>query len=300
VQPVPVLPPLLGPDAVRFLSVFAPVTGPFLWFAPYPTLRDVAKRGTTAGLPPLNYFCMMVTGVVWTAYGILASMDYTIIIPNLCFGLCGAFYTAIFLRHDSGQYPTKDYLNFSFAIMFSVVAIMLAPPTVVSRARVQAALGWGGSGVVVALFAGPLQVMGDVVTTGSTRDLPLPMALASLLSTILWTAYGGLVVRDRFVWVPNALGLVCSAAQLALLAVYGCDKGAAKEEEEEFLQEDVLDDVIDDISMAGVTSSRIDDHVLELLSPRSIAPASPLLSPRSPERARTPPELAPASSSLAV
>ena len=58
-------------------------------------------------------------------------------------------------------------------------------------------------------------------TGGSTRNLPFPMAVATVVNCVLWLMYGSLVTHDPFVWAPNVLGLTSGLVQLALFARYG-------------------------------------------------------------------------------
>ena len=210
----------VGPGGARLFLRFAPpASGLLLWFAPLPTMRDVVRRGSTGGLPPLPYFSMLASGLLWAAYGAVLA-DWTIIVPNAACGAAGACYSAVFYRYDSQRFATRRY-SASVLLCFAFVAFVVTSPSFSHEAK-QDTLGWLGSALVVAMFAGPLQVMRRVVRHRSTRDLPLPMCLATVVNTCLWTAYG-VTQRDAFVWAPNLLGLGSGIAQLCLFARYGVD-----------------------------------------------------------------------------
>ncbi len=122
-----------------------------------------------------------------------------------------------FTRYDSKQYDLTVYKVGAAAAIAGTTGVvaMMAP------AAAQAVLGWAGVAVVVAMFSGPLQVIAGVVKSKSTRNLPFPMAVATVANCTLWGAYGALVIHDPFIWAPNVLGLASGLAQLGLFAKYG-------------------------------------------------------------------------------
>eukprot|EP00428_Durinskia_dybowskii_P050890 CAMPEP_0170314732 /NCGR_PEP_ID=MMETSP0116_2-20130129/57950_1 /TAXON_ID=400756 /ORGANISM="Durinskia baltica, Strain CSIRO CS-38" /LENGTH=138 /DNA_ID=CAMNT_0010567203 /DNA_START=40 /DNA_END=452 /DNA_ORIENTATION=+ len=59
------------PDWVSFCANAAPIASMFIFFAPYPTIDQVAKNKNVGSLPLLPYSSMMANCFLWTAYGIL-------------------------------------------------------------------------------------------------------------------------------------------------------------------------------------------------------------------------------------
>ena len=100
--------------------------------------------------------------------------------------------------------------------------------TIDAKKTAQQILGYGGCAIVVAMFSGPLQVIKEVVDTKSTKNLPFPMAVATVANCTLWASYGGLVIHDPFIWGPNVLGLASGVTQLGLFAKYGIHKAEAE------------------------------------------------------------------------
>ena len=60
----------------------------------------------------------------------------------------------------------------------------------------------------------------QVVATHSAASLYWPLCLTNGLNSVMWTLYG-LAVADKYVWAPNAVGLVLSGIQLALVGIFG-------------------------------------------------------------------------------
>ncbi|KAI3442669.1 Bidirectional sugar transporter SWEET [Psidium guajava] len=71
----------------------------------------------------------------------------------------------------------------------------------------------------VAMFASPLSVMRLVIKTKSVEFMPFFLSLFGLPCAISWAVFG-LINRDPFVIVPNALGSGLGVAQMLLYAIY--------------------------------------------------------------------------------
>ena len=208
--------PIPAPFA-RFLSIAPGVASQVFWIAPYSTLRKVVRNKSTEGLPPLPYFSMMVNGFLWLMYGVCADMDPSIMLPNLTGMVAGMYWSWLFRRHDSGQFDTDRYQRSAAMIMGTIAVAVASLPAATARS----VLGWAGCIVCVVMFSGPLQVISSVIAARSTRNLPFPMAVATVVNCVLWLMYGSLVTHDPFVWAPNVLGLTSGLVQLALFARYG-------------------------------------------------------------------------------
>lgn len=209
--------PLVSGAALTFLKVAPVITCQALWLAPLPTIQDVQKNKSTGGLPPLPYFSMMANGFLWCIYGCVCDFNPTILVPNFTGFLAGTYYAVQYTKHSSGAYSLMPYSAGAVALMGTTAGIGALLP----QATAQNAIGLIGCGVVVAMFGGPLQVMKEVIRTKSTKDLPLPMAVATVANCACWFGFGSLVVHDPYVWAPNILGLVSGVTQLGLIAKYG-------------------------------------------------------------------------------
>ena len=209
--------PPIPASFARFLSIAPAVASQVFWIAPYSTLRKVERNKSTEGLPPLPYFSMMINGFLWLMYGVCADMDPTIMLPNLSGMIAGMYWSWVFCRYDSRQFDTDRYQRGAAMVMGTIaVAVISLPP-----ATARGVLGWVGCIVCVVMFSGPLQVIRSVIVARNTRDLPFPMAVATVVNCVLWLMYGSLVTHDPFVWAPNVLGLTSGLVQLALFAHYG-------------------------------------------------------------------------------
>jgi len=210
----------LAPAVVTFLKVAPAVVSQALWLAPYPTIKEVEKDGSTGGLPPLGYFSMLTNGYLWMCYGYTAGMDMTIIAPNFTGMLAGGYYSYVFTKYDSGAFDLTPYKLGSASAIVAITGTALA----FDAATAQNILGYAGCAVVVAMFSGPLITMKEVIETQSTKNLPAPMAIVTVINCTLWSSFGYFVINDAFVYAPNILGLASGITQVGLLAKYGIYK----------------------------------------------------------------------------
>ena len=83
--------PSVSGFALTFLKVSPVITCQALWAAPYPTIKEVVRKKSTEGLPPLPYYSMMANGFLWVVYGCVCDFNPTIIVPNATGLLCGTY-----------------------------------------------------------------------------------------------------------------------------------------------------------------------------------------------------------------
>jgi len=212
--------PLVGANAVMFLKISPVLFSQVFWLSPLPTTRHMQKVESTEGIPPVPYFSMMANGWLWVCYGYTADLDLTIMTPNATGFLAGAYYTSIYMKYDSKQYNVAPVAAVSAGLMATSAGLALG----MDSATAQPILGAIGFGIVVAMFSGPLAVIKEVIQTGSTKNLPAPMAVATVINCALWGSYGSLVTHDFWIWCPNGLGFVSGVVQCGLLARYGIHK----------------------------------------------------------------------------
>ena len=86
------------------------------------------------------------------------------------------------------------------------------------RASAVVALGWAATTLNVAMYASPIAGVRAALRSMDRGAIPVLLVLAGLGCSVLWGLYG-LLKRNYFVGVPNAIGVVLSALQL-LVAAY--------------------------------------------------------------------------------
>src|SRR5690606_24221084 len=136
------------------------------------TVQQIIRDKTTGQLPLLPFASLLTNCVIWSWYGFLLG-DSTVMLPNLTGAICGAIYTAVYLRYaTSSQLPL---LATSAALISGVTLAALSLPA----AQALPYIGYLGVVLAVILMASPLATVGTVLREKSTRSMPFATSLVS-------------------------------------------------------------------------------------------------------------------------
>ncbi|KAJ8913612.1 hypothetical protein NQ315_013434 [Exocentrus adspersus] len=73
--------------------------------------------------------------------------------------------------------------------------------------------------VTILFFAAPLASLLHVIKVKNTDSLPYHLICATFIVSLQWVIYG-IILKDKFIQIPNFLGCVLSAFQLSLFIIY--------------------------------------------------------------------------------
>lgn len=210
-----------SPAWASLCAQLAPIAAWIVCLAPFPTIRQVQRRKSVGGLPLLPYSSMVVNSAVWIIYGVLKS-EQSIIIANTVGLVLGIYYCIIFKRNcksNTSNLPGK-ILHHMQGTTF-IIALTLLLSVMLNRETAAAIVGKEGVLFCIILFASPLAVLRDVILTKSSKNIPLPFTLASVLNCSLWSITGVVVMKDFNIYFPNLMGLLCGVVQLIMILLYG-------------------------------------------------------------------------------
>ncbi|KAK1258728.1 Bidirectional sugar transporter SWEET2a [Acorus gramineus] len=100
-----------------------------------------------------------------------------------------------------------------FAMIAFVSLQFLDPP---SR---QMLVGYLSVASLITMFASPLFIINLVIQTRSVEFMPFYLSLSTFLMSMSFFAYG-MLKHDYFIYIPNGIGGILGAIQLALYAYY--------------------------------------------------------------------------------
>jgi len=211
----PVRPMPTGLSGVVAICASALTVG--LFTSPLKIAQEIRLNKSTGGYSPLPYLAMVLNCFFWALYGYNIS-DKAILLPNIV-GICVALLTLTAFKNNIDGDKQAGFLR-TVLISGSVGIILLAwvylfPPSDNSVAR----MGFAGAGLSISMFASPFATIKQVIMEKNSSSLPIPMVTMSALACVSWTLYGHMI-GDMNVFVPNALGLLFSLAQLTLAGAY--------------------------------------------------------------------------------
>jgi len=223
-----------APIAIAFLPFFNEALVPVaytlctitIFSAP---LLDVIPRlkrdGDVGKLPLLPYSMMFVNSAVWCAWALLCDLP-AVWASNLVGVSLSLYYTSQFCRVCP---KTADWLPFTKPVhlagmtagLLLILSIVLLLPT----DSATFILGLVGNATVLTLYASPLASIRAVLAMKSTKYLPFDFTCSTFCACTLGTYYSFFMINDPMLGVPNLVGALVAAAQLALLARFGIYRG---------------------------------------------------------------------------
>jgi len=189
----------------------------FVLVAPYTSCSLIHREQNVMGLPAAPFLSFISNCLTWTIYGCLRR-DSTIILANIIGALAGGYFTWTYQMYEPIE--AKKYA-IAMAMPFSAMICVAAFGVV----RATFMVGLMANTAAILLTASPMVQMKKVIDDKDSSTMPFKTSLAFFLNGLAWTAYGGLVLADPFVIIPNSIGAVLASGQLALIAKYPPKKG---------------------------------------------------------------------------
>ncbi|RLN31441.1 hypothetical protein BBJ28_00006692 [Nothophytophthora sp. Chile5] len=208
--------------ALSIINIAATISAAALCLSPFPDFRRIHKQQNIGEVRILPVLMLCCNCFAWAIYGYLSESYFPVLSINVFGTLSGLAFTSVFYRW------TKDRAVLNKMGAYSAVGVLLAMTFValtqsavipVSSSVLKAIVGYIAVAVNIGLYAAPLQTMKVVLRTKSAASLPLTMCVVNLVNGALWVSYA-LLSNDMFILVPNALGVVLTAVQVALCIKY--------------------------------------------------------------------------------
>lgn len=177
--------------------------------------RKYIQQGNTGETSSLPFAIGLLSSSLWLLYGILQK-EASLMVVNSIGVILQIGYLAVFWKNTE----EKKYVYYQLGSILSVlvlVFIYVALDTFPERRLNR--VGFICCVITIAFFAAPLSQLQSVIKNKSAESLPLQLIAMTFVSSALWLIYG-LIIRDRFVQIPNVLGTMLSAAQLSLFVLY--------------------------------------------------------------------------------
>nr|AYV91996.1 SWEET13c [Saccharum spontaneum] len=230
------------------------------FLAPIPTFYRIYKTKSTAGFQSVPYVVALFSAMLWIFYALIKSNETFLITINAAGCVIETIYIVMYF-----VYAPKKAKMFTAKIMLLLNvgvfgAILLLTLLLFKGDKRVVMLGWICVGFSVSVFVAPLSIMKRVIQTKSVEYMPFSLSLSLTLSAVVWFLYG-LLIKDKYVALPNILGFTFGVVQMVLYVLYMNKTPVA---------------VAEGKDASGKLPSAADEHVLV-----NIAKLSPALPERS-------------------
>ncbi|PIA61328.1 hypothetical protein AQUCO_00300698v1 [Aquilegia coerulea] len=190
-----------------------------VFLSPVGTFRRVVNKKSTENFLGDTYVCTLLSTSLWTFYGILKPGGFLIATVNGAGAFLQSIYVILYLIYAPKDTKVK-YLKLVGAlniVCFGLVIVLIL--LAVHGSSRLTILGFLCAGLTLGMYASPLSALRTVIKTKSVEYMPFFLSFFLSLNAAVWSAYA-VLVKDYFIGVPNAIGLVLGSAQLVLYMTY--------------------------------------------------------------------------------
>ncbi|KAG0459653.1 hypothetical protein HPP92_022781 [Vanilla planifolia] len=190
-----------------------------VYLAPVPTFYRVCKKKSTEGFHSLPYVVALFSAMLWIYYALTKTSAYLLITINSLGCFIETMYILIYLlnAHRKARVETIRVLVLLNIVVFG--GIVASTRLLCHGTNRKVILGWICVGFSVGVFIAPLGIVRQVVRTKSVEFMPFSLSFFLTVSAAVWLCYG-VLSKDKFVALPNVLGLVFGVLQMVLYCIY--------------------------------------------------------------------------------
>ncbi|XP_037449587.1 bidirectional sugar transporter SWEET14-like [Triticum dicoccoides] len=189
------------------------------YLAPLPTFYRIYRSKSTQGFQSVPYVVALFSAMLWIYYALLKSDECLLITINSAGCVIETIYIIIYLTYAPKQaklFTAKILLLLNVGVFGLILLLTLLLSEGEKRVVM---LGWVCVGFSVSVFVAPLSVIRLVVRTRSVEFMPFSLSLSLTVSAVVWFLYG-LLIKDKYVALPNILGFAFGVVQMGLYTLY--------------------------------------------------------------------------------
>uniref|UniRef100_A0A0D9XSD1 Bidirectional sugar transporter SWEET n=1 Tax=Leersia perrieri TaxID=77586 RepID=A0A0D9XSD1_9ORYZ len=189
------------------------------YLAPLPTFYRIYKSKSTQGFQSIPYVVALFSAMLWIYYALLKSDECLLITINSAGCVIETIYIAVYLFYapkKAKMFTAKLLLLVNVGVFGLILLLTLLLSSGPHRLII---LGWVCVGFSVSVFVAPLSIIRLVVRTKSVEFMPFSLSFSLTISAVVWFLYG-LLIRDKYVALPNVLGFTFGVIQMGLYAIY--------------------------------------------------------------------------------
>jgi solute carrier family 50 protein (sugar transporter) len=189
------------------------------YLAPIPTFYRIYKSKSTEGFQSVPYVVALFSAMLWIYYALVKSNESLLITINAAGCIIETIYIVMYLAYAPKKakvFTAKILLLLNVGVFGIILLLTLL---LVNGEKRVISLGWVCVAFSVSVFIAPLSIIGRVIKTRSVEYMPFSLSLSLTLSAVVWFLYG-LLIKDKYVALPNILGFSFGLVQMGLYMFY--------------------------------------------------------------------------------
>ncbi|XP_057778759.1 bidirectional sugar transporter SWEET16-like [Salvia miltiorrhiza] len=193
---------------------------------------EIVKKKSSENYKGVPYVTTLLSTSLWTLYGAVDPDDGVLIVTVNSVGIASqAAYLLLFLFYASKERKVK-YLGLVVLELLFLGIVIAATLGVFHGDLRRTFVGVLCATFTIAMYAAPLSAVRNVVRTKSVEYMPFWLCLSLVVNAAVWFSFA-MLLKDYYVLVPNAVGIVFGSLQLSVYFVYNTksDKLGVKEED---------------------------------------------------------------------
>ncbi|TVU50334.1 hypothetical protein EJB05_01702 [Eragrostis curvula] len=189
------------------------------FLAPIPTFYRIYKTKSTEGFQSVPYVVALFSAMLWIFYALIKTGEGFLITINAAGCVIESIYIIMYFVYapKKGKLFTAKIMALLNVGVFGF--ILLTTLLLFKGDKRVVMLGWICVGFSVSVFVAPLSIIKRVIQTRSVEYMPFSLSLSLTLSAIVWFLYG-LLIKDKYVALPNVLGFTFGIVQMGLYMFY--------------------------------------------------------------------------------
>ncbi|RNA02918.1 Sugar transporter SWEET1 [Brachionus plicatilis] len=203
-------------DIVFSVGNLAIVCTLFLFLSGSQSCLKIIKSKSVGDISSMPFLTAFINCVIVFLYGVLIK-NYQIIIINAIGLNIEIVYIIIFLFYAPNKKKIVHQTIFLMILILTIgfYSFIYEPNSKISSKYV----GFMGSISSIIMFGSPLASLKNVMMSKSTESLSFCLCVANLSCSLLWSIYG-ILLKDKFIYIPNIVGSLLSFAQVSLFAKF--------------------------------------------------------------------------------
>lgn len=217
--------------ATLVCPLFGLILANIMWFSPFMAMQKVRESRDLGVMNPIPFTAIIANCIGWIAYGYFTK-DQFVFWSNITGLMVGIYYTLISLTILAPKAPNEPFseLYLTTERLFLVVFLFWGIIGLVCAVafnkfddmseQCASLVGIISCCFSISYYAAPMSTMAKVIAEKDASSLYFPTILINIINGMCWFLYGAFGTGAILLWLPNGLGVLLGASQVALVVLY--------------------------------------------------------------------------------